>query len=446
LSEGREKDSTLSLEPVADASIGIRIPNYGGLPYLEVFSQLVDSQISGSEPDMIAAYLMFDLSDLPPGAKVLSATLRVFQLEAGGDSTYGPAEVTCDICYLATWYEPEIDWAEYGITRDKVSVPSSEYSPTDQVKIRELGEVAYTFDITKDVRRSLVREQLAVSEVLDFTFRPMPGAAGLRLASREYEVADRRPRLTIEYTSARKLNKVSLVQNGTALLTIVTTSIEVKVSVATPLREYFVELVEESDRGWAKIIIDKSALFANPYVQGYRARFYENPSHYILVVEYGMFETQLVVESHKIGTFDAEGRPKRIFELGDEVYVKGMNLEPGRPVVVYLLPDGAPLTCPCLSNLAIAKATVTVGADGNIQPTMIWTASEQGTYDLWVDVNIDRVFGYYDPFNDEQPEAYPMITVPEFNEITPLLLAALAFVSMCCYRPQSVKKQSVHAS
>jgi hypothetical protein len=422
----------LSLEAAADSYVHLwpaelQTVNYGGVSYLKI-----SSGIGGTPEESSVAYVMFDLSELPPGARVRSAILYAYQLGFSGD-------LPPDGAGLAVRYVDDIDWTEYGITGLKAP-PMRLGEPTAQAKI-PAGQ--YTFDVTSDVTRSLEHEKLALSEGFEFTFVPMPGQAIMMLASREDEVMDHRPRLVVRYTSVDELNEVPLRQGGATVLVVITTSKEVEVSAVIPLKEYFIELREGREHGWAKIIIEKSALFANPSVSPVRARFYEHPTQYILVVDYGkspaLVKHGIYVESYSVGTFDSEGRPKRIFDLGEEVYFKGTGspyLERGHTVDIYMLPDGAAPT----PAMALTKATAKVDEADNIPLTMISKVNTPGTCDLWVDVNRNGIFDDNDILNDGHPEAYPMIAVPEFNVVPPLLMALLFLAAFCC-RARFIKNE-----
>jgi len=431
--EEREELKSLSLGAAADSYVTFtavsltKDANFGGLSYLKVSSYL------GTAPsEESAAYLMFDLSDIPPGAVVHSAVLVVYQLAAFTSLS------VADACCLEVYNVADPDWTEYGITGSNVPHETADLS-TAHVRILWGREARYAFDVTKDVRASLSSENLALTERLASSLVPLPGEVTFGFASRESDVPEQRPKLTIRYTSTEELNKVSLKEAGKTLLAVTTTSREVTVSEVRPLHEYAIELKEEHEHGWAKITIDKSAFFTNPYVTPGRARCYEDSSYYILVVEYGksVDRQRISVISHSIGTFDEERRPKRIFDLGEEVYVEGVGFDPTLVIDVYLLPDGGPLE----SAATIARATVTADEEGYIQSTMIWRANRPGIYDIWADANRNGAFDDQDIINDKNTEAYPMVTVPEFNVAAPLLLAALVFLPSCWSRTHLIKRE-----
>jgi hypothetical protein len=441
----REIQKSLSLEPAADSyswayghSWGIDYAfgtlDHGELPHLEIITSL---GASGWSDEETVAFFMFDLSDLPRGTNVLRAVLHVYQLGAwvGED------------CCLGVQYVTDNDWTEYG-PRGPILPATRWENLTTQATIRS-GEVRYALDVSKDVRSSLEHERLALTEVLTFTFQALGSRSELELASREDETAAHRPTLDITYASGETLNKVSLAEAGSVLLVVTTTSTEVQASVVTPIREYLIELREGREHGWAKIVIHKAALFSNAYASPGRARSYENSTHYTLVVEYGKSDAKhsIHVISYTIATCDGAGRGKRIFHLGEEVYVKGVGFEPGRVVDIHVLPDGATLT-PAES---IANATVTVDAGGNIPPSIVLTVPQTteaatgrralGSYDLWVDANRNGIFDNYDAANDAYPESCAMIAVPEFSATTPLLLIALVFLLVYWPRARFIKRE-----
>jgi len=430
---------TLSIEAGADSHVYLQpserqAANYGGLPCLEIHNSLV---VPKGES---AVFLMFDLSELPPGARVLSARLQLSQL--GVSHAEGSP--------FGVFYSANNDWTEYGIT-GLAAPPRTWLSerPTAIAEIleqQEEQEGTYNLDVTADVNRAIDREQLALTEILDFLFTAMPGPFTLWLSSREGAV-ELRPRLAVTYTSTEQLNRASVTTPGNVSVVVITTSREVTVNFQDDLLEcvtgergticgYCVELKEAHEHGWAKIIIERAGLFANPFVMPGPARFYENSTHYVLVVEYGKsFEKHgICIFSYSLGTFDAEGTPKRIFDLAEEVYVKGYLRE--TVVDIYLLPDGAPPT----PAAAIANVTATVDKQQRIQPTLIWRVSAQGTYDLWVDANRNGKFDDSDFINDRYPSTYPMIAIPEFNVATALLLTAALFFVLCRCRNSSTAK------
>ena len=345
-----QQQKSLSLEPSADSSVYVSpaelmTVNFGGDQFLNVASSLV------TPVGEAVASFMFDLSELPPGAKVLSAS---FQVWGGG------AQGTLDGS-LGLFYFADNDWTEYGINGLKVTPPDPfAAQPTAAVKIVQGEAAKYTFDVTGDVRRALDHTQLALTEVLDFMFRALPGPLYMYFRSRENDVVDQRPKLVVTYTSTVDLTKAILSQAGTTPVVVITTSTEVQVNMENRTLGFTIGLKETRERGWARIMIDKTALFTNPYVLCpclSRPRFYESPTQYILVVEYGksVERSTIYIQSYGIGTFDAEGKSKRAFDLGDQVYVRGMDLFPylgRRAVDIYLLADGAPLS----PMMAVAKS------------------------------------------------------------------------------------------
>jgi hypothetical protein len=100
---------SLSLEAAADSYVHsspaeLQTVNYGGASYLKI-----SSTVGRTPEESSVAYVMFDLSELPPGAKVSSATLYLYRLGVSGD-------LPPDRCCLAVRYVDDIDWTEYGIT------------------------------------------------------------------------------------------------------------------------------------------------------------------------------------------------------------------------------------------------------------------------------------------------------------------------------------------
>jgi hypothetical protein len=88
-----------------------------------------------------------------------------------------------------------------------------------------------------------------------------------------------------------------------------------------------------------------------------------------------------------------------------------------------------------------SKTTAKVDEADNLPLTMIWKVNTPGTYDLWVDVNENGIFDGNNLLNDGHPEAYPMIAVPEFKVVQPLLPMALLFLAAFCCRARFTKKE-----
>ena len=79
--------------------------------------------------------------------------------------------------------------------------------------------------------------------------------------------------------------------------------------------------------------------------------------------------------------------------------------------------------------------------EGCIQSTMTWRADRPGIYDLWADTDRNGACDDQDIINERDTEAYPMVTVLEFNVAASLLLAALVFLPSCWSRTHLVKRE-----
>lgn len=118
---------------------------------------------------------------------------------------------------------------------------------------------------------------------------------------------------------------------------------------------------------------------------------------------------------------DATGNSKSIFQLSDNVYVRGQNFPMSTPVAIYLIPDGKQ----ALPSNAVANASATTDSSKNLPNTLVWHPPLYiGQFDIWVDVNKNGVFDAGDVWNNQAVGIYQFSVIPEYwIGIIPSLLA-----------------------
>ncbi|MFB3890190.1 MAG: beta strand repeat-containing protein [Candidatus Bathyarchaeia archaeon] len=100
---------------------------------------------------------------------------------------------------------------------------------------------------------------------------------------------------------------------------------------------------------------------------------------------------------------DSSGNLKSEFETSDEVYLKGMGFPESTQVGIYVLPDGQT----ALPSNAVASATTTTTAAGNISTIVVWNHPlTPGEYDIWVDENMNGEFDGGDVWSNQAPGIY----------------------------------------
>jgi len=141
---------TITLEPVADAYVRSDTPNtnYGDEDLLYVaFNSKFDY-----------TYLMFDFSDVPQEAYIISAELRLYLVTTGG-SIYGlPADrIGVYYCSDTSWVENEITW---------INKPPFDPDATDtwSFSLMYYTHEYKLWDVTEDVKRAFASGKL--TEVL----------------------------------------------------------------------------------------------------------------------------------------------------------------------------------------------------------------------------------------------------------------------------------------
>lgn len=141
--------------------------------------------------------------------------------------------------------------------------------------------------------------------------------------------------------------------------------------------------------------------------------------------------------SPDIESCDSGETDKNYFELGEDVYLWGRGLEPDSWYHIYIFPD-QDWTLGMEPNLLlhVKSASVQTDSDGDFwpQPVFLWTATELGSYDIWVNY-ADGVFPpIYDANDllddcDVGPAGFFVIPEVPLGTIT-VLLACFTAISL----------------
>jgi hypothetical protein len=171
--------SSATLEAIADAYVNASSPatNYG-----DVSSMYVSAN---AELDYI--YVMFDLSSIPPGAHIISATLRMYLSSTGGDIYGLPAD------RIGAYYCSDNSWTELGITWNNKPTFSSGPTATWSFSLIYTYKVYKSWDVTADAKTAFSSGKL--TEVLKFSAKTSNGYA--IFGSREGVM----PQLEVEYST-----------------------------------------------------------------------------------------------------------------------------------------------------------------------------------------------------------------------------------------------------
>jgi hypothetical protein len=172
--------SSSDLNPSQDAQVveGYPDSNYGDKTYL-----YVQSAASGSYLDE-RAWLQFDLSSLPAGATITSATLEMTAWKAqGGDMAVSAHSASDD------------SWSESGVTWNNQPTIGSALDTTTLVS----GQTgAYNWDVTSYIQSEYAGDQSATL-VLKADSEGSSTALTYAFESKEWGTASQRPRLTITF-------------------------------------------------------------------------------------------------------------------------------------------------------------------------------------------------------------------------------------------------------
>jgi hypothetical protein len=172
--------TTVTLYSVADAYVNASSPetNYGS----------ADSMYVSASSEQDFAYLKFDLTSIPSGANILSATLKVYLWGTGGSIYGSPADK------IGAYYCPDNSWTESGITWN--NKPSFNPTPSDTYAFGMIYyvKVFKSWIVSEDVKAAFPSG--IITEVLKFESKTGNGYA--LFSSREDA---NRPKLEVEYST-----------------------------------------------------------------------------------------------------------------------------------------------------------------------------------------------------------------------------------------------------
>lgn len=174
--------SVLSVAPQADAQVveGYPTSNYGTRSYLYV-------QTASSGYKNERAWLKFDLSGVPSGATISSATLKLYNWRYGSSGL--PVAV----------HAGDNNWTETGITWN--SAPSFAATALDTQTI-DTDDTWYSWDLTSYVQGQLGASQTEMSFVMKAVSEGASTALSYAFESKEWSDSSLRPVLEIEYDGA----------------------------------------------------------------------------------------------------------------------------------------------------------------------------------------------------------------------------------------------------
>ena len=143
--------------------------------------------------------------------------------------------------------------------------------------------------------------------------------------------------------------------------------------------------------------------------------------------------TAVFAEKHpiEVDSCNSTGAIKDVFDLDEEVWVKGNNFEASSLVDVYAVEDATAWTDGLnISSLTIMSTNIGVSteADGELLPTQIWTTSLQlGEYDIIIDVNRNGIYDEgIDALDDmDVQDTAGFIVIPETPLATFITLLAI---------------------
>jgi len=135
---------------------------------------------------------------------------------------------------------------------------------------------------------------------------------------------------------------------------------------------------------------------------------------------------------------DSPGNPKSIFNMTDNIYVRGRNFSANTSVAIYLIPNGAA----ALTSNAVTSAFTTTNSTGGLPVTLVWSQPlALGKYDIWIDVNQNGVFDWGDLWNSQSVDVYGLEVIPEFPKSAsiPLMLVMLLTAVIAIYKRRLLK-------
>jgi hypothetical protein len=125
---------------------------------------------------------------------------------------------------------------------------------------------------------------------------------------------------------------------------------------------------------------------------------------------------------------DENGQEKSVFNLSDDVYLRGANFPPLTNISVYIISDDSPAS----PQNAIATHLVFTNANGELPLTIIWeNATTQGNYDIWIDINQNNIYDEnVDTYVQSTFGIYAFTVIPEltsYHVLATLILTTLIF-------------------
>lgn len=197
-----QAEKTVTLYPIADSYVDSSNPgnNYGGSTSLFV-KNLKFEYI----PNIIMnAYLMFNLSNLPPEATIRSATLTINVFWIGSTTS-----IYVHYCPSASWNELSITW---------MNAPEYEKTPISMAVVAKEGE-SPPFDVTQAVQRAW---NTAKVFTLVMTSEEKTGFGDfLQFYSREAAGRGYRPQLKIEYVAPSISSSLAAIAGGFLTLALI---------------------------------------------------------------------------------------------------------------------------------------------------------------------------------------------------------------------------------
>ncbi len=170
------KAETKTLEPIADSFINSEksTSNFGGQDVLRVTYQ----NRTFFDDIERRAYLKFNLSEVPSGSTINSATLRLHTVVVTETTKIGAF-----YCPDNTWEELEITWA---------NAPDTSGDAVDTVSVAEPGEW-HEWDVT-----SIAKKDTTISIVLQIDESEQSKSPWVSFRTKE---TNREPQLVVDYTS-----------------------------------------------------------------------------------------------------------------------------------------------------------------------------------------------------------------------------------------------------
>jgi len=135
---------------------------------------------------------------------------------------------------------------------------------------------------------------------------------------------------------------------------------------------------------------------------------------------------------------DAEGNPKDLFMVGEDMYCYGKRFIPLIPVRIYVV-DYQETWNPCdpLNDVSGGYEQVNPDCCGKFDNTLIWESiSAEGTYEVVLDTNFDSKWNIWEPRDIVTVESN---TIPEFSTIAIPAALVLGIVFVLSYRKRNRK-------